>query len=231
MLPAELAIAAPISMLAGRNLWLTAAGGVIESLWLVPFCAGLWCWADRRWIHAAALVGLAASIKQFAWISVPFLVLWAARIKGLRPMVRLLATGISAFGLVNAPFIIADPSAWLAGVFTPLGSAGAPLELAGSGFVALALGGAPIPRWGFTVAVATAGVGALAAYWVWFDRVRWVAWVVPPAILLWHDRSLMSYFISFVPVALIAAAASWGRLKPLPTMHSVRTRVREVLPT
>jgi len=230
MLPAQYAAAAPVSMLATRNFWLTASGGVIEALWLVPFVAALWAWANDRWLLAAVGLGLAAGTKQFVWLTLPFLAIWAYRERGLSSVGRMLTVGTVAFLALNLPFMFSAPVEWMYGVFTPLAPASAPLVVEGSGLAALFMAGVEIPRWGFTLAVATVSLTLLIAYWLRFEKLRWMAWIVPPCILLFHSRSLLSYFRAFIPVAVIAATAYKGRLRGLVRPSLTATTTEEVDP-
>lgn len=212
ILPARLAMAAPASLVIGRNQFITHAGGVIDMVWVAPFVVALWLWADDRLVSAAVAIGVAASIKQFAWIAIPFLAVWVIRKHGSKASAKTAVAGSATFGLINLPWILMSPVDWLAGVFTPLAASGAPLEVAGSGLAAIHVASA-FPRPVFTIAVVTVFAASLLAYWLWLDKLLWVAWVAPPLVLLWHSRSLMSYFVSFIPVAVLAAAASKDRLR------------------
>lgn len=224
-LPGRLALAAPVTMLLPRKLWAVSAGGITDMLWALPVAAAIVAWAADRRVAAAALLGVAAGTKQQAWVILPYIAIWVWKEReSVREFasntVRYSAAGLGTFLALNGPFILWNPGAWLSAVFTPLGSDGAPLVMQGVGLVMLTVAGAPIPRAVYTYAVLATVVVTLVAYWRWFDRVKWSAWVVPPTVFFFHSRSLASYFSWYLPLCLLALAAVHGRLRwQSPTPH------------
>jgi uncharacterized membrane protein len=216
-----------------RNQWLAAAGGIQIGIWLLPVVLGLWAWSKERWLWAAGLLGVSAATKQFVWLALPFLAVWLIEERGWRVTAQAFAVGTAVFAIINAPFVIDAPQAWVEGVLTPIsGSDKAPLVQAGSAFVVLD-NWANIPRIAHKIMVGVAGAGGLLAYWVTFPRFKWCAWIAPPFILFWHARSLISYFTPWVLVGLLACVASYGRLRaPAEVVAAARSspaRVREVV--
>jgi hypothetical protein len=217
MLPGFLRWLAPLLLLSGVFLGPFANGGT-DALFVPFLVVAVWRW-DRfpgrstawlpSWVGPVCL-GIACSIKQTPWFCVPFLVVGVAceaRRAGadpVRPALRYAAIAAGAFVVVNLPFILWSPAAWLKGAFLPLAQ---PLVADGQGLVTLALHG-------FTGGVVTAwmsaaaGVALLAmvvAFALWESRLRRVWLLLVPFILFLPDRSLANYLTDFVPAALIAA--------------------------
>lgn len=69
------------------------------------------------WMMGAA-VGLACAIKQTAWFIAPALLVLSLR-EGRARDLRYSAGACLAFVVINLPFILAGPSAWLDGVLSP----------------------------------------------------------------------------------------------------------------
>jgi hypothetical protein len=200
-----------------RNQFLTAAGGLVDMWWLLPTVLALLAWYRERRLAAAVALGVACAMKQQPWAIPPFLAIWLWKERDstrqfLRRGGRCAAVGLGTFAALNAPFFFADPAAWVDSVLVPLGGAGIPLEETGVGLAVLNQAGLGMPRSTFRIATATIIVLILAAYWRWFEQLRWAAWLAPPVILLWTPRSLPSYFNWAIPLALLAMVAVQGRL-------------------
>jgi len=218
LLPTAIAWLAPLLMLS-QVLIGYSAGGVTDTLYLPFLVVGLWRW-DRygdvtevswaRWVGPVA-VGLACAIKQTPWFVVPFLVVatcYEASRRGQRWWRvggRYAGTILGVFVLVNAPFIVSAPGAWLRDVVIPLTS---PTEPGGQGFVGLTL----FARLGgqlrfYTWAGAAALLGALGAFVGWYRHLK-RAWVFLVAfVFFWPTRSFGSYLIMLLPAALVAATS------------------------
>jgi len=218
--PAVYAPAAPLSLVAGQNLWFGAAGG-LNDMWWVLFAAGaLLLWARDKRLLAAGTLGVACAMKQQPWVILPFLAVWVARESdSIMAFVRTggsyIAAGLASFGLINLPWILQNPQAWLTSVLVPLGAGGdAPLLSRGVGIAALNYADAgTIPHGAFFGIIAIVVATLMAAYWRWFETVKWAAWVAPMVVFYWTPRSLPSYFYWVVPLALLAVLASHGQLR------------------
>ena len=217
MLPGFLRWLAPLVLLTGAFLGPFANGGT-DALF-VPFLAiAVWRW-DRfpgratpwlpAWVGPVAL-GIACSVKQTPWFCVPFLVVGVAceaRRAGTGPLgaaARYLALVAGTFLVVDLPFVVWSPSAWLHGTFLPLVE---PLVPDGQGLVSLALHGLTggvVTAWA-TAAAGLALVAMLAAFALWEGRLKRVWLLLVPLILFLPDRSLANYLLDFVPAALVAA--------------------------
>jgi len=218
--PAVYAPAAPLALVGGQNLWFGAAGGLNDMWWVLCTALALLLWARDRRVLAAATLGVACAMKQQPWVILPFLAVWVwMDAPDLRSFVRTggsyIAAGLAAFGLINLPWIVQNPSAWLTSVLVPLGAGGeAPLLSRGVGIAALNYANAgSIPHAMFFPLLASVVGMLLAGYWYWFDRVQWVAWMAPALVFYWAPRSLPSYFYWILPLALLAVLASHGQLR------------------
>ncbi|MGH9086798.1 MAG: hypothetical protein ACRDYZ_01575 [Acidimicrobiales bacterium] len=216
-LPRFLRWLAPLLALTGIFTGMFAGGGT-EAV-LVPLAiVAVWRW-DRygrgreagiaRWVGPVAL-GLACSVKQTAWVLLPFLVVgvFAEARRSGRPPVRTsgryVATGLAAFGAVNAPFLVASPLAWWRGVTTPLLD---PLVADGQGLVSLALhgitGGVDLTLLAYASGLAYLAV--LVAVVAWYPRLKRVWPFLVPIVAFVSPRSFTGYLIDLVPLALVAA--------------------------
>ena len=178
-----------------------------------PGWAGMARWPGwarmARWLGPIAL-GIACSIKQTPWFCVPFLVLGVgleARRTG-RPPLRLasayLGIVVLVFAVVNLPFFIWQPSAWVNGNLIPFRK---PLVADGQGLVTLALhgitGGVSLST--LTIASALVYAALLLAMVIWFPAMRRIWLFVVPIVFFVAARSLTSYLVDFFPAAVVAA--------------------------
>jgi uncharacterized membrane protein len=154
----------------------------------------------------AACLGLAAATNQLAWFLVPFLVTGMYLLRrgelstgaALRLVSRYTAIAVAVFGLVNAAFIVRNPTAWIAGVTEPLTQSALPqghaaiaaplfLDLGGGNLALFTLSGAAV-------------YGALwLAYVLHFRRLGPACFILPIIAFVFPARSLMVYFT--VPLA------------------------------
>jgi len=220
------------AVLAPSSLFNNAAGGVFDILWVLPLMLSLrWAYAER-WAWAGGAYGLAIATKQQPWICGPFLLIFLWKTAGTwREFAALAgragAAGAGVFFLLNGPLILMDPAAWLTSVVTPI-SGGAPMVNLGMGMTLLSMNGIyPLATSWYTAAVVGVTVWLLAFYWLYWDDVKWIAWVVPPLILIVHYRSLASYFSAFVPIAVYGTFVIPDRLAgPRPTIALARSQVQ-----
>jgi hypothetical protein len=217
MVPASLRWLPALILLTPLFVGMFANGGT-DALFYPFLIVAVWRW-DRfstgrgaglaGWLGPLSL-GLACSIKQTPWFCIPFLVVGIgleARRGGRSPWPaagRYLAVVLAVFTAINLPFIIWQPSAWARGTFLPFAQ---PLVADGQGAVTMALhgltGGVLITL--LSVAGALAFVALLAAFVLWYPRMKRVWLFLLPAVLFVPGRSLSSYLIDFFPAALVAA--------------------------
>jgi uncharacterized membrane protein len=224
-LPAVYAPAALLTVGAPRNQFYMAAGGLIDIFWVLPTAGALVLWYCDRTVLSAAVLGVACAMKQQPMFILPFLAIWLWQERDSVEQfadvaLKSIAAGAGTFLLLNLPFILSDPSAWLSSVFTPLGGGEAPLRSVGVGLASFNQAGLDLPRWLFRLCTAVAGLGLLGAYWRWFDRLRWMAWIAPAIFLMFTPRNLPSYVNTIVPLALLALFAVHGRLSMPPARRS-----------
>jgi hypothetical protein len=152
-------------------------------------------------------LGIACSIKQTPWFAAPLLVIGiAVSMSGppqLAPAFRYLLTAILSFALLNLPFFISAPGAWLHGITLPLMQ---PLIVDGQGIVSLAtltgFGGGRIQL--FTLSAAAAYLALLLSMAAFHHALR-RAWLPLLAIvLLLPARSLAIYAALWAPLIALA---------------------------
>lgn len=218
--PPELALGAVGSLMISRNALATTLGGLFDVLWILPLVVSMRFWYQRRWVPAAIAFGVAASIKQTPWAISPFLAIWIwhespdLRVFARRAAACIVA-GLGTFLAINLPWLLDAPVAWLQGVLTPV-SPSAPLVHQGGGLAILtSLGLYPLTTGWHALAVAILTCWLLLTYFLYFNALRWAAWVFPVAIYFVHYRSLMSYFVAFVPIAFYALLCEFDKLPRL----------------
>lgn len=207
--PPSLALAPFVIVFADQNITLFTYGGVFDILWVLPLLGAMKFWSQAKLGRAAFLVGLAFAVKQTPWFISPFLAVWLytespTYVEFGQKSARTVTYGIAGFLLPNIPFIIWNPTAWVTGVFTPI-AGGAPLVQQGSGIVLLSANGLySLPKSYFTVLLFSILCAALIVYVLYFEQLKWTAWIVPALIVWFNYRSLQNYFIFFVPLAYYA---------------------------
>jgi uncharacterized membrane protein len=220
VVPAVYGPLGPASVLIAQNELFAALGGLNDMWWVLPTVVSVWLWATGRRVVGAAVFGVACAMKQQPWaIGVP-LAIWvyheaASPRVFARQAATYIAVGGGVFAVLNLPWLLADPSAWVASVLTPVSTGQAPLVSRGVGLAILnqAVDGALVSRATFEALIyATVAVGAVV-YWRYFERLRWVAWLFPAVVFVFAPRSLPSYFHWFVPVAVVALFAAHGQLR------------------
>lgn len=239
LLPTGWRSLAPLLM-AGSVVSGTAFFGASSPLTAAPLLLAAWKWQDTGrhgrlgrggWLRAAAL-GAAASIQQVAWFAVPFVVLGVYLICRTEQgsavarsvTLRFGAVAAGVFAVVNLPFVIWDPGAWFKGVMAPMFEHTLP---EGQGLVNLAqaldlhTGGSP--SW-FTVAGVVWFAALLAAYAIWFEKLRYACFALPALALFAPSRSFMIYFVAFAPAWLMSAAGEDWRRVAAPFELTARTR-------
>ena len=162
-----------------------------------------WRWWRRPLVSTVAF-GLALAAKQLAWFFAPFYLLLVWRRSGARAAVRRLVGGVAIFAVINAPFVVNNPGAWVRGVLAPQLDPMFPL---GNGLVRLSLAGvlplAPAPVY---LALEVLAIAAcLLIYWRMPRPDAGLGFVLAVAPLWFAWRSLTTYFY-FVTLPALALA-------------------------
>lgn len=176
-------------------------------IWLVAALPSLGVDQRRRVILFGAVLGLALSVKQNAWLVAPFVVIalwrqWADRDeRPLRPILQIAAVATTVFLACNLPFIVRDSSAWWNAVVAPFRSNLVP---AGQGLIMIPMhfGGdlsrlfsvLPIVAYALTLLIAFRVRGRLSLVMV-------MSGVIPTLV---SGRSFLHYLITLTPLALVA---------------------------
>jgi uncharacterized membrane protein len=244
LLPAALRWLAGLLILTPLFVGIFSFGGT-DATFLPFLVLAVWRW-DRfgggrkagvaGWIGPIAL-GLACAVKQSPWFCVPFLIVGVAmeaRRAGRRPAriaARYAGTVLAVFTAVNLPFIVWHPSAWLHGSLTPFVE---PLVADGQGLVSLATHGIlrGVDLTDLTVCGVLVYLTVLAAFVVNYPRLKRVWLVLVPLSMFFSARSLSSYLVDFLPIALLGAftvAGVRGERRPV-TLDGPAKRWRPSLP-
>lgn len=214
-LVALLLLAAPprllpwVALLALADLPLLNAtvGGVLDVFYiLLLFVAWRW-W--RRPVLSALFLGLAIAAKQLAWFFLPFYAILIWRERGWREALARLSGAGLVFALINGPFLVADPRAWIAGVLAPQVDRMFPL---GNGLVGLSVSGLlPLaPSWVYSALLGLGIVACIAWYWRYGRSMPEVGFVlaVVPLFFGWRSLTTYFYFVALPAFALLLAHAA-----------------------
>jgi len=179
------------------------AGGDFE-VWPLALLIVAWLTRDHRW-SSALLVGAACAIKQTAWIAAPFYLVWVWRRYGAGETLARAGLATATFTVINLPWIIASPRAWLGSLLLPVSL---PLLPDGSGVVGLSLTGVLplLPSWFYALLELALLVGALWWYQRNWERYPFAGLVLPLLPLLGAWRSSERYFVLLPLVGVLAVA-------------------------
>jgi hypothetical protein len=221
LLPARLRWMAALLSLTPIYIGTYLSGGT-DAAFLPLLVLAAWRW-DRfgvrgagisRWMGPAAL-GLACSIKQTPWFFVPILAIGIAmeahRRRETPRRIVLVAGGylalvVVAFAVVNLPFLVWQPHDWFHAVTLPFFGG---LVADGQGIVAIAThgfsGGVSLSL--LSAASLVAYVAFVGAFVAWYSELKRVWLFVLPAVFAIAPRSLSTYLVDLVPVAVVAAVS------------------------
>ena len=190
--PKYLRPAALIGCLASVLVWNSQLGGGTDSLFILFILLG-WTLRKRPWL-AAVLMGIACSCKQTAWFFLPFYLVLILRETGWRKSMQSLVAIGATFILINSPFIIADPRAWITGMLAPMIHPLFPFGVGISSFATLS--STPAPQAIFTVIECIAFIAVLA--WYYRNCLKapqtGLLLAIIPLFLAW--RSMFAYFVT-----------------------------------
>jgi uncharacterized membrane protein len=168
----------------------------------------------RGWANAGAM-GAAISVEQMAWFLAPFVIVGIFIIRrrelgirgAFRAVGRYVAVVAGVFLVINSPFLLTNPIAFLRGIFIPIIQHAIPY---GQGIIDLAnfagVGGGDLSA--YTVSAMLGMLGLLVIYATYFDRL-WRAAFILPAIVMWFPaRSLAEYWMTLIVVWVVAIIAA-----------------------
>ena len=183
-----------------------------------------WLLRERGW-WSALFLGLALSSKQLSWFFVPFyaIMIWR-QYNFMEAVRRLTITGVVAL-LINLPFILWNPHAWIAGVMAPMAD---PMFPMGVGLISLSTSSL-LPIFSPLV-YDVLELGAMLIVLLWYWRIckerpeAAMVLAIIPLFFAW--RSLSSYFnCAAFPLFMLMAA----RALPAKRRHIRQFMDRSVL--
>jgi len=201
-----------IPLFAGSDLMINfTASSVSDVLWVLPLI-GTAFYLERRPAVAGLLYGVACAFKQPPWLLAPFLAVYLWRLDAgdpaskLHRLVRFFAPAVAFFGVVNLPFAYQDPAGWFSNILTPISA----------NFVMLSQGPAILSEVGlftvgrlfYSILAVSVFLVLIANYYIYFDKLRYVLWILPGIILWFSFRALTSYLIYWMPL-MIASLILW----------------------
>jgi uncharacterized membrane protein len=163
-------------------------------------------------------MGLAIAVKQIAWFFLPFYLVLVARHFGWREATRRGSIMALLFLLLNGPFILQSPSAYVASVSGPMADPMFPL---GIGIMALFASNLlpMLPKLAFTVAEFASWAGGACAFLGtrYLTPATGVVLAALPLFFAW--RSLVNYFylVPLLALAVVLAGNSRARGPSLET--------------
>lgn len=199
--PAESRLWVGLLLLADTPLLNAALVGDLDVFYiLLLFVAWRW-W--RRPVLSTAAFGLALAAKQLAWFFAPFYLLFVWRKYGMGESARRLVGGVTIFAVINAPFFVNNPAAWMRGILAPQVDPMFPL---GNGLIRLSLVGV-LPLAPSTVYLALEALAIVACIVVYVrQRVAGTglgfALAVAPLWFAWRSLTTYFYFVTLPALAL-----------------------------
>ncbi len=181
-----------------------ALTGLLDSVWasLLVGCVAAWRWPRTR----AVVFGLAASTKETPWLLVPFLLIRIWKEEGGRAARAFAGMTVATFAVINGPFLVWGPYAWLEGMFSAVRD---PHGVYSHGALASLTHFGPLLL--VRLDYATIALAALAVlvvcYWACYARLRDACWVLPAPIYWLTYRPLATYWVFWLLPALAVIGA------------------------
>jgi hypothetical protein len=204
--------AALVAIAANAALWPTVSAGATDSLYALLVLLA-WIWRDRRWL-SVLLMGLAVATRQQAWFFTLFYGVLIYRTMGRRELL-VRGGGIAlVFALLDVPYIVTSPIAWLHGVLGPMTD---PMFPRGTGIIALSIYGAgSLPLGPRLLYLFLETIALLASMWYYWRTCRQhpeTGLVLAPLALFFAWRSLYSYFLPLSLLVLYPALVQYSAPK------------------
>jgi uncharacterized membrane protein len=184
------------------------AGGVTDTLYLPFVLLSMRYYQRGKYTWSGVFLGIADNMKQVPWLIILFLWLYLIKNKQYGDLKKLTIGWFLAFVIPNIPFmlfpnpLVAFP-AWLKGVLYP---ATAQLVSQGFGLAAGNMFSFTFSHWFMTaLTIAFAAYLVIAFFFIAkYPESKWLAWVITMFIWYVTYRSLVNYFIYFIPIAYYA---------------------------
>ena len=201
-IPSRFRIHFIIGLLASLELWNSLAAGETGFLYF-PFLFLGWVLRKKNWWLAALFFAVAATIKQLAWLVLPFYLILIFRTRGWQATAGTLLIIAAVFFAVNGYYIAEDPGLWINSVAAPMTDDMFPL---GVGIVSIVSGGYADIQSPLIFSILETVVVVAAALWYFFKCKRYpetgLILGVLPLFFAW--RSLWGYFF-YIDVIILAS--------------------------
>jgi uncharacterized membrane protein len=120
--------------------------------------------------------------------------------------VKFALASVALFLVFNLPFMIMNMTAWFGNVLTPMTEDLVILSQGASQLTQVGL--LPVDKVFYTVMTGAVAVVLIVNYYVYFDKLKYVVWILPGIILWFSYRSLTSYIIYWIPL-MLASLILW----------------------
>ena len=110
LVPPEYGLLGTASLFLAQNEFLAALGGLNDMWYVLPTVATVWLWATERRVAAAAVFGIACSMKQQPWLICLPLAIWVYK---EAPSTRVFARRAAAYIGVGAAVFLALQLPWI----------------------------------------------------------------------------------------------------------------------
>lgn len=213
--PGELAVLAPALFLAGgAKLVHMTVGGNAGFVWVFFLLLAMKYWESREKVSMIFL-GISFAVKQVPWMIAFFLAYWFYHSSDdLREFFGHIRTSLvyggGTFFAFNIPFLLASPVAWMRGVMMPIFSETSYVALGGGPALLSTSTVSTVPKSFFLLAMALVFLLLSLFYNLYFEELKWTAWIVPGLVFWFNYRFLPQYFLFFVPVAFYALVLKSG---------------------
>jgi uncharacterized membrane protein len=201
--------------MANASMWTSVIGGNLDIFYIL-LIALAWLLRDQRW-SSAVFLGLALASKQIAWFFIPFYAMMIWRHYGPKETIYRLLIASSLGLVINLPFIVWNPQAWVAGILAPVAD---PMFPMGVGLIGLSTTHLLpyLPSWVYTTLEGAAMLCSIAVYWRLCRSRPEAAMLLAVVPLFFAWRSLPSYFYcAAFPIFMLMAARKTRRSRRLPT--------------
>jgi len=191
------------------------AGAVSDFLWVLPMVWAAFYIDDP--FRSGILYGMACAIKQEPWIAGPLLLIWMYNLNRgsfvvkMCSVLKFVGAALLSFAVPNLLFVLKDPVAWVSGVLTP---ASGGLVLLSQGVSMLTQAGiAQLPPLFYLAITITLFLTLVANYFVYFDKLKHLLWLLPALTMWFSPRALQNYFMYWIPVMVAGVLVRRSELR------------------